>query len=565
MKLNNLQTGSLIIDRLIELGAKEFVISPGSRSTPLTVAAARHPVAKTTVHHDERGAAYYALGISRATGIPAILICTSGTAVANYYPAVIEASMDNIPMIVLSADRPPELIDVGANQAIFQDQIFGIYPRLSMTLPPPDNDIDPLQVLSFTDDIFRTSLELRPGPVHLNCQFREPLLPEYNAIQVPEMPSLPPPEINQVHLGLDTLEKLKLKVQASTRVLIIAGRALTTGDGAEILHLARNMKVPVFPDVQSTLRFVRDAHVINHYDLTLLRDGVKHLKPELVLHFGGPFTSKRLLSFMNDPQIEYFTIRPTSETMDPNHQVSSSILSEVDKFCQAFNISRPRQDTSYLKEWQEEEKAAWKHTHKHLKPLSDLSEPAVSYTLSQSIPDNHALLLANSMSIREMDMFAEKGHFHGQVYANRGASGIDGLLATAAGISYGGDQPITVLVGDLAFLHDLSSLAFIRNAPHPMVLVVINNNGGGIFEFLPVKQEDDVFETFFGTPHNLHLDSAAKMFEIEYDRPDNMEAFARSYAVALKKSTSTLIEVITDRSTNLQFHQTIYKGIRESG
>lgn len=565
LKLNNLQVGSLIIDRLVQLGANEFVISPGSRSTPLTIAAARHPQARTTVHYDERGAAYFALGIGRATGLPAVLICTSGTAVANYYPAVIEASMDNIPMVVLSADRPPELIDVGANQAIFQDQIYGVYPRLSMMLSPPDVETTPTHLLNLADDIFRASLEHRPGPVHLNCQFREPLLPEDGASHLPKLPAQPPPQLSPIKIADEAVKQLKQKVEASTRILIIAGRSLRAKDGIEILKLARSLEAPLFPDVQSTLKFVKDAHVINHFDLTLLRDEVKNLKPEVVLHFGGPYTSKRLLSFMNDPQIEYIAIRPTPERIDPNHQVSMSILSEVDQFCQAFNSRPSHQDTAFLKKWQEEENIAWMNTLELITPHSDLSEPAVSHSLSRNIPDGHALLLANSMSIREMEMFGEEGHFHGKVYANRGSSGIDGLLATATGISYGGDQPVTMLIGDLAFLHDLSSLAFIRSASHPVVLVVINNNGGGIFEFLPVKHEDDVFETFFGTPHHLHLDSAAKMFELEYACPDDMEAFVRSYSTAIKKSRSTLIEVRTDRSLNYQYHQTIYEGISESG
>ena len=571
--MTNLDVAQIIIEALSHLGVNQFVISPGSRSTPLTVAIARHPKANTLVHYDERGAAFFALGHARATQMPAVLVCTSGTAVANYFPAFIEASMDNVPMIVLSADRPPELIGVGANQAIFQQDIYGVYPRLSLNLPPPEPLTSEIDILNQVNRLFNSSTTVRPGPVHLNCQFREPLLPKgvvgselptYNVDWVKS--NLRPISGLSTSLPLPA-EKLQLVLQnfeKSKRGIIIVGRSVNQSYNQSILQLSESLNLPVLPDVQSQLRFERHAHIINHFDLVLLSDEAQQQRPDFVMHFGGAFTSKRLLNYLDDSNIFYVSVKETPEQIDPNHQVSVGIQTDIENFCQSMYFLEIVQEDQWLQSWQTMET----HTAMAISNLLDnepqLSEPGTSYQLSKIIPNTHALMLANSMSIREMEMFASTSYFKGEIFANRGSSGIDGLIATAAGYGAGSQGPVTILLGDLAFLHDLNSLQLIKNSEQPIIMVVMNNDGGGIFSFLPVREETDVFETFFGTPHGLTLENAASMFGLSYANPADMSEFQTTYSLAAKQGKSILIELFTDRVENHGFHQQIFQSLRES-
>ncbi|MCF7922063.1 MAG: 2-succinyl-5-enolpyruvyl-6-hydroxy-3-cyclohexene-1-carboxylic-acid synthase [Candidatus Marinimicrobia bacterium] len=571
--MTNLDVGNLIVEEMTRLGVTQFVVSPGSRSTPLTVAIARHPKAKVTIHYDERGAAFFALGYARATGVPAVLVCTSGTAVANYFPAVIEASMDNIPMIVLTADRPPELIDVGANQAIFQHNIYGVYPRLALELAPAHPGSLASDILSLVDKLYDTSIGNRPGPVHLNCQFREPLLPETSNDHVNASFEEKWQEKNSrftkqpIRVSILPQDKLKLvlgKMKQSRRSLIVVGRGVSSHHNHKIVELAEKLNLPVLADVQSPLRFTAHPHIINHFDLALLNEELQQLKPDFVLHLGGAFTSKRLLNYLNDMSIYYVSVKETPERIDPNHQVQIEFQTDITEFCKSIETVRHEHDEHWLNTWQ----ALEKHTALSLNNIFDqqtkLSEPATSYHLSKFIPGNHGLMLANSMSIREMEMFGVVGHFGGAVFANRGSSGIDGLLATTAGYASGADTPVTLLIGDLACLHDLNSLDLIKKAKQPIILVVMNNDGGGIFNFLPVSNQTDVFEPFFGTPHGLTLEHAAAMFKLNYSKPTTMDEFLLTYKTATEQFESALIELITDRTANHQFHQHIFKSLRES-
>ncbi len=571
--INNLLVSELIVEKLVHLGISSFVISPGSRSTPLTIAIARHAEAKSIIHYDERGAAYFALGAARASGLPAVLVCTSGTAVANYFPAIVEASMDNVPLIVLTADRPPELIDVGANQAIFQEDIFGIYPRLACNLAPTTSETSLSEISLLIDQMYHGSVENRPGPVHLNCQFREPLLPvgsesqdSLSSVMEKEDPSTSHPNSTPAEKNIlrDQIQQIAAAFERSHRGIIVVGRGLSRDENQIVLQFAERMKIPVYPDIQSHLRFTRHELIVNHFDLILLDKDILSSKPDFVIHFGSAFCSKRLLNYLNSPDIYYVQIKSTPERIDPNHQINVTLEGNITEFCQSAQINPGAQDVDWLPHWQSVEEKAARTISNILKDRPKLSEPAISYQLSKHLPDNHALMLANSMPIREMEMFAEAGHFNGDIVVNRGSSGIDGLLATTAGYAMGSNAPITALIGDLAFLHDLNSLQLIKNASNPIILVVINNNGGGIFSFLPVRNETDVFEKFFGTPHDLSMRHAAEMFGISYSKPEDRNEFLAVYERAVEESGTILIELVTNRAENHRFHQEIFESIRET-
>ena len=571
--MTNLDVSQIIIEALSQLGVNQFVISPGSRSTPLTVAIARHPKAKFMVHYDERGAAFFALGHARATQMPAVLVCTSGTAVANYFPAVIEASMDNVPMIILSADRPPELIDVGANQAIFQEGIYGVYPRLALNLPPPEPKTSAVKILSLVAQMYDASTSVRPGPVHLNCQFREPLLPRrvvgsesltYDAEWVKNNLRSASRSSATLPVSVEKLQHVLKQIKKSERGLIVVGRSVNQAYNNSILQLSETLNFPVFPDVQSQLRFGTHPCVINHFDLALLSEEAQQKRPDFVIHFGGAFTSKRLLTYLDDSNIFYVSVKETPERIDPSHQVSIELQTDINEFCQSMDSTKIETNDQWLESWVMIEIGIANTITNLIDHRSQLSEPGTSYRLSKIIPKPHALMLANSMSIREMEMFASTGQFEGQIFANRGSSGIDGLLATAVGYGAGSQKPVTILLGDLAFLHDLNSLQLIKNSEQPIIMVVMNNNGGGIFSFLPIRDETDVFETFFGTPHGLTLENAASMFGLSYSNPTDMGEFETMYSMAAKQGKSILIELFTDRIENHGFHQQLFQSIRES-
>lgn len=558
---NNLNASELIIEKLIQLGAQHFVISPGSRSTPLTVAAARNDHAEKTVHFDERGAAFYALGLARSTGKPAVLICTSGTAVANYFPAMIEASMDNVPMIILSADRPPELIGVGANQAIYQENIYGRYPRWHGNLSPPDDGIEPDHLNSLLESMWSHSIGEYPGPVHLNCQFREPLLDEENHTGT----VVPEPSVAEAshELSKHEIHSISSAIESAKRGLIILGRSVPKKDHEAILTLADRLKWPVLPDIQSTLRFQDHPNVINFFDLALLKDEIRTKKPEITLEFSGPFTSKRLLTYLNDETIYQVSINPTPETNDPNQQVDFSLQSEIAEAVHELDVS-DRSDSTWLDLWKDVSSRIKTIQEQYFQSTDDLSEPAIHHTVSRMIPNDHPLFLANSMPIRDMEMFASISEFNGSIYSNRGASGIDGLLATSAGIARGSKKPVTAIIGDLAALHDLNSLALSAKSSDPIIYIVINNHGGGIFNFLPISEETDVFDEYFGTPHALSFKQASEMFGLMYTNPHNMSDFKHEYAEAIERDQTTLIEIMTDRYENHDLHKDIFQLIRES-
>ncbi len=562
----NLTVSDWIIEKLIQLGVTQFVISPGSRSTPITVAAARNERAITQVHFDERGAAYFALGYGKATRVPAVLICTSGTAVANYFPAVVEASMDNIPLIVLSADRPPELIGVGANQAIFQENIYGDYPRYFKNMSPPDEHTKPDLILDNIEELYNAAIGKRPGPVHLNCQFREPLLPDNSAgldsdRVVPKTTSTHGNAVPKFSISDDQFTELSTKFKAYSKGIIVVGRSVKPQDSRSILTFAESLNWPILPDIQSGLRLIKHPNIINYFDLLLLQKQTS-LKPDLVLHFGSAFTSKRLLGFLNDPAIFYISIKATPETIDPNHQVNMCIQADIGPFCHQLSELNSTPANDWLQNWQHSNANTARIIQEHFKQETQISEPAISYEISRLIPADHTLMLANSMAIREMEMFAAIGHFNGVITANRGSSGIDGLFATAAGYQYGTQQALTLLIGDLAALHDMNSLALLSNINQTVIIILINNGGGGIFNFLPVREETDVFEPFFGTPHGFTFKKVSEMFGIAYKSPKTLGKFKQAYVDATREPRAAFIELTTDRYENHQRHQYFFSIIR---
>jgi 2-succinyl-5-enolpyruvyl-6-hydroxy-3-cyclohexene-1-carboxylate synthase len=542
---------SLIIEEMVRNGVEFFCISPGSRSTPLTIAAARHAGAECVVCHDERGAAFMALGFGKATGRPAALICTSGTAAANYFPAIIEACMDDTPLIVLTADRPPELLDSAANQTILQENIYGDYVRWSIKLPPPSEEISPAFVLTTVDQALHRAVTHPAGPVHLNCQFREPLAPtptefiekEDSQLIRWEKGNKPFTTYSNPTLTINDndIHRIADIVNACKNGLVILGRRNTPQQRQpEIGALLSALGWPVHADIASGFRLgAQDWPVLDELSFQNL-DKLKSVKPEIILHLGGTFLSKKLQQHLESLQLaHYILVHENPKRIDPGHILTQRLQCDVAIFASQLAALVDRTH-SFVKNEHRMEKQIDELLSSHA-----LSEPGLARMLSQHLPVGHGLFLSNSMPVRDMNKFAAHDCDFHPVGTNRGASGIDGIIASATGFARGLKKPVTVVIGDVAFLHDLNSLILMRNAAHPITLICINNNGGGIFSQLPIANFEDVFETYFTTPHNLSFEHSAQMFNLNWAQPRTKEDLHHELKSAWSSEESSVIEIKT--------------------
>jgi 2-succinyl-5-enolpyruvyl-6-hydroxy-3-cyclohexene-1-carboxylate synthase len=562
----------LIVEELLRCGVDFFCVAPGSRSTPLVAALAANERARSLIHFDERGTAFAALGYARATGRPAAWITTSGTAVANGLPAVVEAATDGVPMILLTADRPPELRQTGANQTIDQPDIFGDYVRWRFDLPAPDPGIDPAMVLTTVDQAAYRAGRTPQGPVHLNLMFREPLHPDPGDEDNLSGPSSwkqgdrPYTRYAATKPAVDGMEihRLWQSLRPVKRGLVVAGRLAFRKQGEAVLRLADTLGWPLLPDIGSQIRLGTEG-LAAHYDALLAGDSfVGSHAPEAVVHVGGKALSKRLEQFLAHSRPDpYVVVRENPFRLDPAHRVTHSVEANVLDFCAALARAAtedpPAVDASWTAGWRE----ASDEVGHYLDGISsgEPNEPLAARVLTRNVPPDHGLVVASSMPVRDLDTYAATGGAPVTVAANRGASGIDGTVATAAGFAQGLGRPVTLLIGDLAMLHDLNSLAMLRDVH--VIVVLLNNDGGGIFSFLPIAGHEEFFEPYFGTPHDVGFEQAAKMFGLAYEHPGTIEDFVEAYGSACARGSSTLIEIQTDRGENVALHRRLLQEVAD--
>lgn len=575
--LNAIWAG-LLVEALVREGVTAFFVAPGSRSTPLTIAAAQHPEALVVLHPDERGTSFAALGHARVAGQPAAWITTSGTAVANGLPAVVEASRDGVPIVLLTADRPPELRGTGANQTIDQVEIFGSAVRFFVDLPAPDAQIPARYVPAIVAEALARARRTPRGPVHFNVMLREPLAPEPRAAHEPGgvpsgylgeprlaawlrgkapftehiRPPAAPPE-RSVMAFVD-----ELFARAEGRGLIVAGQTDDPTAGAAALMLGERLGWPVLADIGSQVR-LGAPHAsplrIAHADALLAASSAisETLRPNAVLHLGGRVVSKRVAAFIAEsPPALYAHADPRGFRLDPHHLLTHRFEAEPEAFANDLtSLYAEPADTDFVRAWTQADAEAARALDAAFEAErrgESLSEPLVARVLSEFLPERHGLILASSLPVRLVDRFGSLGGSAPRVVTNRGASGIDGTVATASGAARGLGWPATLLIGDLALRHDLSSLPLLKSGP-PVVIVCLNNDGGGIFHLLPIARHASVFEPYFTTPHGLDFAHAAAHAGLPYAAPRTLGEFADAYAGALQRGTSALIEVRTDRET----------------
>ena len=547
---------------LMQQGVKAVVISPGSRSTPLAYAFASTEGLDVYMQVDERSAGYFALGLAKASRDPVVLLCTSGTAASNYHPAITEAYYARVPLIVITADRPHELREVGAPQAIDQIRMYGQHVKYSVDFPLAEQNPD---IDDFIDRQISRALAVATsipwGPVHLNVPFREPLLIDFDR-------ATPVSTFNKrlagtAVLNTSTAEHVKKLLRDAERGLIIAGDLPVDIDKEAFWTFAEALQWPVLCDPLSNLRAeVPDqckALCIDHYDAILKSvEFQERAVPDTVVRFGAQPVSKALSLYLKRvrPAV-VIAVDESPEFRDSLGVVTHPLQTTLDS---VFHLVVNKRQSAYSELWKSANDIASQVTDCYEGVLGD--EGIVAKLLLDQLPSGVDLVSGSSMPIRDVDTFFRKTEKDITIFANRGTNGIDGVVSTAFGIQAARKRPTWLLIGDLSFLHDVNGLIVSRFHEMDLTIVIVNNDGGGIFSYLPQSTVTNHFEELFGTPTGLTFDHIAAMYDAQYAAITSPEAFKKELAKEKNKPVR-IIEVFTNRQVNVQAHREMWRQITE--
>ncbi len=552
-------------DQLLASGVRHVVVCPGSRSTPLTLVFARDRRWRAWLHIDERSAGYFALGLARQLGEPVALLCSSGTAAANFLPAVVEASLLRVPLLVLTADRPPELRDVGAAQTIDQVRMFGSHARWAIDMTPADGTPELERAArGVAARAAATSMAAPAGPVHVNFPFREPLLER--AVADPLPPAGRPIAVTRSVVA-PTPEAIRGFVEAARgkRGLIVAGPEAGGLPAALLTEVARALGWPVLADPLSGLRTgTHDLDgVVETYDVLARATAfVRELLPEVTLRLGAAPTSKALNVWLaGHPAIDSWVVDVEGAWREPDATVSTMLRGDATSVCRALLEALAPGDgaeASWLDRW----RAANAVTAHALRAAADaLDEPfegRAPLELAAALPEGATLVVGNSMPVRDVDTFMPRLGRRVRIEGTRGASGIDGVVSTAVGAAAAGDGPVVLLIGDLSFLHDLNGLWAVNRHDLNLTVLLVNNDGGGIFHFLPQAElAADAFEEWWGTPHGLDLGQAVALHGGHHVRLEGASGWAGAIAAALGRPGLQVLELRTERVRNVELHRQV--------
>jgi 2-succinyl-5-enolpyruvyl-6-hydroxy-3-cyclohexene-1-carboxylate synthase len=537
-----------LVDEWIRSGVTMASIAPGSRSTPMALALAARTEVRIELFHDERSAAFAALGAGLATGIPAVLLCTSGTAAAHFSAAIIEADLSGVPMIVVTADRPPELVDVGAAQTIDQTKMYGDAVRW-FHAPGVPNDVSVSTWRSLGARAAAEALGFsgRPGVAHLNVAFREPLVGVAGPLPVGRAHNAPWHSVVRAHTSSHSpLTAALLEAWQGRNGVLIAGRGC--GDPTVVLGLGELLGWPVFADHRSGCAVPQRS--IRHFDAVLRHEKfVAAHRPDVIVRIGELPASKVTGQWIAATGAIVHAVVPVGKWIDPDHLagaliVDSSVLVDM---CTVLR-DHPRPARRFSDAWEHADSLAASAITSGLNALQSLTDPAIARAAVRAVPSNGALVVSSSMPVRDVEWFGEARNDI-SVFSNRGANGIDGVIATAIGVACATGKPTVCLIGDVAFLHDSSSLSALIKRKIELTIVVPNNDGGAIFSFLPqaTAMDNDRYEQLFGTPHGTDLVALSKAHGL----------FAESITSASQITFAPGIRVLvaeTQRTPNVAVH-----------
>jgi len=572
----NTALASAFVEELARSGLRLAVISPGSRSTPLAVALWRQPGIEVSVIVDERSAGFFALGAVQASGEPVALLCTSGTALVNYHPAVVEADESAIPLLVLSADRPPELRGIGAGQTIDQIKSFGASVRWFCEVGTHEADDDGL--LHYRSVACRALTkargEVRPGPVHLNLPWREPLapVPVEGAVSATdplalegrgERPLTAATRIEQAPSAF-LLDEVAGHIRNARRGVIIAGRQLDLELRNPLSRLAKAAGFPILADPTSQLRCGPHDRscVVASYDLLLRDEGFAgSVEPDLILRFGAMPTSKPLRTWIAGSGTDQLIVDPTGGWNEPSNRAAAIVRANPVELASGWAERLSDQERPMPTRWLEAEAAAQAALAEAFEADGELTEPALHRALGAGHRDGDLVYTSSSMPIRDQEAFLAPSTSDVLFLSNRGANGIDGLVSSGIGAAHASGRPTTIITGDLGLLHDIGSLAALRDVSTPVRIVVIDNGGGGIFHFLPQEPAlpEDEFEALLGTPRGIDAAKAAALFDLPHRRLESLDELPGALAAG-----TGLIELRTDRRTNVGAHRELSRLVNEA-
>jgi len=570
------------VDELARSGVQHVCICPGSRSTPLTLLLRKHPSIRVWVHLDERSAAFFALGMGKALGEPAAVVSTSGTAAVNFAPAVVEARYSRVPLLVLTADRPPELRDVGANQTIDQLHLYGRHAKwfVEMLLP----EASPEAVRYARAVACRAAATARasvPGPVHINFPFREPLIPV-----------VPPPGLSEGAAEGDSrapyvavqqvlrrphpaeLVPLAAELRAAARGIIVCGPQDGPRFPEAVARLAQELDFPILADPMSQVRcgLHHSPRIIDSYD-AFLRDAAtaEALRPDVVLRFGATPVSRPILTYLQRHPRACQILVGECGWNDPALIARQAIEADARSLCEDLlealrRGGRPTgaEQSDWSLRWQRTNQRARAALQARLAGEPGLSEPGVFLELARLLPAGGTLFVGNSMPVRDLDTVFPGCGRPIRFLANRGASGIDGVTSTALGVSAVSDAPLVLVIGDLSFYHDMNGLLAARCHGLRATIVLLHNDGGGIFSLLPQADDPEHFEELFGTPHGLDFRPAAEMYGLTYQRADGWEDFRRAVRESMASSSTAVVEVRTERAANARLHHELWRAVSQA-
>lgn len=549
-----------LVRALASLGVAHACITPGSRSTPVALALAEEPGITDWPHHDERSSAFFALGIARATRTPALAVCTSGTAAAEFHPAVLEARHARVPLIVLTADRPAELQGVGANQTVDQRDLYGAAVKWSQDLEPPQ-EAPAGFAAALAARLVAAAREEPPGPVHLNLRLRAPLVPgERGPVDAVPAPCL---ELGKLLPDPEAVERLAAMV-AGRRGMLVCGPQDDPGLPQAAAAAAKALEWPLVADPLSGCRYGEHdrRRVIDAGDLLAAGGGLERGAPEAVIRVGALPTSKPLWTWLSDhPEVPQVMV-DSAGWRDPLGTVALMVRADAAATLAALAAAAPAAaPTTWPARWQQEAATARRAADELLADEPFPNEPAVARLLGQALPAGALLFVASSMPVRDVDTFSAGRAEPLWVAANRGTSGIDGCLSTALGMAAAAGRPSYLLAGDLSALHDLTALATAARLALPLTVVVLHNDGGGIFHFLP-QIALPAFERHWGAPHGLDFVRAAEALGVEAARVESRSDLVS--ALARPPARPRLLEVRTDRRENAALHERLRRAVADA-
>jgi len=560
-----------LVAELAASGVDAVCIAPGSRSTPLTMAFARNDDVRVYSHLDERSAAYFALGRARRTGEVTPLVCTSGTAAANFHPAVIEASQARVPLLLLTADRPPELRDSGANQTVDQTKLYGDAVRWYRELPEPRTEGRTLRSLRTTAARALAEATGTPaGPVHLNCPFRKRLEPpEGTADEDRRTTATDRPHVRTTAgrpaLSEDRIADIAAAVDEADRGLVVAGPADDAApEPGTVADFAATTGFPVLADPLSGVRYgahVDAAPVVGGYDGYLGPAVTENwLDPDLVVRVGASPTSKPLRKYLRRTGARQLVVDPAGGWREAEFAATDLVVADPGRLFDALaDRGVDPGDPDWRDRWRDAERRYWA-------TVADARderrfEGDVLATVVEDAPDPATLFVSNSMPVRDLDRFGAPRAADLTVLGNRGASGIDGIVSTALGAGSATAGPLVLVTGDLAFYHDMNGLLAVGRCGVDATVVVVNNDGGGIFHMLPVEDFDPPFTEQFKTPHGLDFAPAAELYGLEFVHARDRDAFREAYRASHDSGGTQVIEVPFDAERSHREREAVHDAV----